>query len=417
MDFSPRPRFRYYGIPQIYATIIRQGAFGKLLNKGEDESASLARRVADLTGSANAICLPQARVGLYLAVRYLVRPGQNVILSPYTYFDVVNMVICAGARPVFGDVEPGTCNLDPAAVERLIDQDTGAVIATHLNGVICDIERISDLCRARGVAIVEDAAQCFGGQAADRHVGTFGDVGVFSLSHAKNVNALFGGIALMRDDAAHDYFAKVLSDFPPERWTRLLKRAAICFASDALSSSVVFPLLTFPFLRYDHLRGRQAGERMVQTHNRPVLRTRFPETYRQRMSSLQATLALKQLGGLEAACEQRIAYARLYREGLSDLKDVNLPTVHEDRRDVYLAFPIQVPDPGRVVEYMMRHWRHLRVPYYSNLADDPCYADYAQDCPNARAIADQTLLLPTYPSYGKAEVEKNIDVLRSYFGR
>jgi dTDP-4-amino-4,6-dideoxygalactose transaminase len=66
---------------------------------------------------------------------------------------------------------------------------------------------------------------------------------------------------------------------------------------------------------------------------------------------------------------------------------------------------------------MTRHRRHLRVNYYSNLADEPCFADFARDCPNARKVADRTLFLPTYPRYGKAEVKKNIDALRSYFGR
>ena len=66
---------------------------------------------------------------------------------------------------------------------------------------------------------------------------------------------------------------------------------------------------------------------------------------------------------------------------------------------------------------MMRHRRDLRVSYFGNLADDPCFEQFAADCPNARKVAARALLLPTYPSYFKAEVEKNIDALRSCFGR
>ena len=251
MKLSPQPLSRYYGTPEIYPALVRRGIFGRLFGEGDDETARRARRVADSIGSTRALCLPQARVGLYLALRCLIRPGQKVILPPYTFFEIVNMVICAGGRPIFADVEPDSCLIDPAAIESLIDHDTGAVIATHLNGLTCNIKKITEICRAKGVAVIEDAAQCFGGRVAGQYVGTFGDVGVFSLSHSKNINTLFGGIAVIRDDAVHDYIAEALSSFPPEQRMRLFKRAAVCFAMDVLSSSVVFQLFTFPLFRYD----------------------------------------------------------------------------------------------------------------------------------------------------------------------
>lgn len=417
MSLSPQPRFRYYGTAKIYPTLMKRGVFGRLWHEGDDEIACLARRVAELTGSTHALCLPQARVGLYLALRCLIRPGQKVILPPYTLYDVVNMVICAGGRPVFADVEPESCHMDPKAIEGLIDRDTGAVIATHLNGLICNIKKITEICRARDIAVIEDAAQCFGGRVAERHVGTFGDVGVFSFSHVKNINTLIGGMAVIRDDAMHEHFFKALSAFAPESRMRLLRRAAHCLAGDILTSPIVFQLFTFQLFRYDYLRGGQIVNWLVQAENRPVLRQSMPEHYRRRMTPMQAGLALKQLDELESHREQRVAHARIYRQGLSDLPELSVPAVHEDRSDVYLAFPIQVPDRRRVVEYMMRHGRDLRVPHFSNLADEPCFAQFVADCPNARKIAERVLLLPTYPSYGKAEVEKNIDVLRSYFGR
>jgi len=417
MRLSPQPRYRYYATAKIYPALIKRSLFGRHGRDGPDEIASLAERIADLTGTTHALCLPQARVGLYLALRCLIRPGQNVILSPYNLYDVINMVICAGGRPVFADVEPDSFHIDPNAIESLIDDDTGAVIATHLHGLICDIEKITEICRAKGIAVIEDAAQCFGGRIADRYVGTFGDVGVFSFSHAKNINTLFGGMAVIRDDAVHDYFVEALAAFAPESLSRLLRRAALCFAGDVFTMPVVFQLLTFPLLRYDYLHDGKITNWLVQAEDRPVMRQNLPEQCRCRMTPIQAGLAMKQLDELESQRKQRAAYARMYHQGLSDLPDLNFPTAHEDHSNVYLAFPIQVPDRRRVVDYMMRHRRDLRVSYFDNLADDPCFEQFAADCPNARKVAERVLLLPTYPSYGKAEVEKNIDALRSCFGR
>ena len=102
----------------------------------------------------------------------LVQPGRRVVLSPYTLSDVVNMVVVAGAEPVFADVERETCNIDPAQVEELIDDSTDAVIVTHLHGLICDMDRIGAICRERGVALIEDAAQACGPQCGGRRAGT-----------------------------------------------------------------------------------------------------------------------------------------------------------------------------------------------------------------------------------------------------
>src|SRR6185503_17787272 len=96
------------------------------------------------------------------AVKALIKPGRKVILSPYTIADVVNMVVCAGGEPVFADIERETCNVDAAEVERLIDDQTGAVMVTHFYGLACDIERIAKICKDRNVPLIEDAAQAFG---------------------------------------------------------------------------------------------------------------------------------------------------------------------------------------------------------------------------------------------------------------
>src|SRR5712692_2847005 len=140
--------------------------------RGQDV-AHLERAAAAWLGARHAIAMPMARVGIYCVVKALIRPGQNVVMSPYTIADVVNMVVCAGGVPVFADVEPNTCNVDATEVERLIDADTGLVLVTHFYGLACDIERIACVCRDRAVALVEDSAQAFGARVRERRVGTF----------------------------------------------------------------------------------------------------------------------------------------------------------------------------------------------------------------------------------------------------
>lgn len=413
MRLSPQPRTRFYGSRKIFPALALRLFRGRL-RQGHGPLSDLAHRVAETTGAGHALCVAQARLGLFLALRALISPGQKVILSPYTIFDVVNMVICAGGRPVFADLERGTCHIDATQIERLIDRETGAVIATHLNGLVCDIERIAEICRANGVALIEDAAQCFGGRLGGRHVGTFGDVGIFSFSRAKNVNTIFGGMVVTDDGALHRTIADAMAAYPYEDTSRLIGKAAHSLLGCISTGPVVFQAFTFPLFRYDCLRDGRLVDRLVQAESQTTAMPVLPDHYERRMTPLQAELALLQLDDVERHAAQRIAYARRYWEGLRDLPQVGVPAWRDDVKDVYLNYPIQIADRQAVVKHMMRRGRDVRAHYYRNLADEPCFEAYFKDCPHARRTADRVVLLPTYPSYGMSEVDKNVAVLRGY---
>ena len=195
--FFPNPRYRIYGARHQYLKIAGDLAVGRLFTGAG--VAELEPAVADFVGADHAVAMPQARVAIYCALRVLLKHRRKVLLSPYTIHDVVNMVVCAGGQPVFVDIRREDCNIDPSLVESLVDDETGAVLVTHLHGLACDVERIAATCRQRGIPLIEDCAQAFGTSVSGRRVGTFGTVGVFSFGMAKNVNAFYGGMAVTSD--------------------------------------------------------------------------------------------------------------------------------------------------------------------------------------------------------------------------
>ena len=416
MQLSPQPRFRFYNSPQNFGDLLLALLLGRVRHSGDDPS-DLERHFAAWLKVAHAVAMPQGRVALYAAVRSLIAPGQKVILSPYTIYDVVNMVICAGGRPVFADIDPVTCNIDPLEIEQLIDDDTGAVIITHLHGLACDIERVVSVCRERGVALIEDCAQCLGGRSRGRHVGTFGDIGVFSFSRAKNVNAYYGGMAVTSDPVLRERVAETVRSFRLESTMRLVKRALQCLAGDILTAPPLFQLVTFWLLRQDTARGLGMANRLVRAENNPTLHQALPEHYRRRMTPLQARLVMRQLGEVDRDMRIRIGLARRYHDGLSDLPEIGLPPLREDGSHTYLSFPIRVAGRDELVQHMMRQGRDVKTQHYVNLAELPCFSAYARDCPNVRTVAQQVLLLPIYPGYSESEIERNIGALRSYFHR
>src|SRR5919197_501971 len=132
---APRARFRLYTHTYDYFCVLKDVLLGQTTNG--DDVQRLESEIISRFKVPYAACVPQARVGIYLAIKGLIQPGQKVIVSPYTIADVINMVICAGGVPVFADIDRSTTNVTADEIERLIDDRTGAVMVTHLHGMAC----------------------------------------------------------------------------------------------------------------------------------------------------------------------------------------------------------------------------------------------------------------------------------------
>jgi perosamine synthetase len=410
----PRPRSMLYGGAGKYASIARD-----LVLSADATGAAVERLETEASrwlGARYGVCVPQARIGIYLTLKALIEPGQNVILSPYTIYDVVNMVIAAGGRPVFADIERETCNISVESIKGLIDGETGAVLVTHLHGLACAIEDIRDLCLARGIPLIEDASQAFGARVAGKRVGTFGTAAVFSFGMAKNVNAFYGGLVVTDDRELAQRVRAAMASWPTQDRGALMRRVAFCLVGEVLTARPVFAGLTFWVYRYGHLHGIEAITNRWRGEDAPVLRRGIPERKLRRMSSSQARLILRALPRVDSDAATRIGYARLYHESLRDVPEILLPPLRADGSHVYLAFPIQVRDRHKLLRFLVRDGRDLTIQHIGNAAEYPCFSEYRRDCPHARATADQVLLLPTYPGYGRREVERNVTLVRHYFG-
>src|SRR5262249_28305590 len=121
-------------------------------------------------------------------------PGDEIVTSPITDMGALTPILYQGAIPVFADVDQNTCNVTAASIERALSPRTRAVIVTHLFGNPCELTAIMELCRPRGLVVIEDCAQAFLARHAGQLVGTIGDIGCFSLQQGKHITTGEGGI-------------------------------------------------------------------------------------------------------------------------------------------------------------------------------------------------------------------------------
>ncbi len=409
---TPLPRYRIYTRPKMYATVL-----GDLVRRRVQLGTDVSRlegALGERFGVRHVVVTAQARVAIHLAIKNAIRPGRRkVILSPYTIFDVVNMVIAAGGIPVFADIERKTCNIDPALAESLIDDETGAVMVTHLHGLACDIDRLADVCKRAGVALIEDAAQAFGAKLRGRPVGAIGHAGIVSFGLYKNITGFYGGALLTNDAALADAARTELAPFPQLETKSLLHRVIYGFQTDIATHPILFRSFTFKLFRMGTLYDIAALNQRVDPEKDPTLRDQLPEHYRRRITPLQARLVLQHLPRVDLETHERIAIAQRYAEELEGTPGVLLPPLATDGSHIYAYYPVQVANRKHVLETLLRRGRDLAIQHLRNTADLPCFAQWKRDCPNTRQTADEVLLLPTYPRYGHAQAVATARALRT----
>jgi dTDP-4-amino-4,6-dideoxygalactose transaminase len=186
---------------EMEKAVVDQLASGKYI-LGE-QVAKLECEIAGYTGARYALSCASGSDALLLALMaHDVKPGDEIITTPFTFFATAGSIARLGALPVFVDIEPDTCNIDPEKIKGKITKRTRGIMPVHLYGQPADMDPILAVAREKGLFVIEDAAQAIGAVYKGRRVGTIGSIGAFSFFPTKNLGAAGDGGFMTTDDAA-----------------------------------------------------------------------------------------------------------------------------------------------------------------------------------------------------------------------
>ena len=334
---------------------------------------------ARYSGAPFAIALNSCTAALHLSLLATgVGQGDEVVTTPLTFCATANVIVHAGAAPVFADVDAVTMNLDPAAAAAAVTTRTRAIIPVHFAGRPVDVAAFEQLARRRHLTVIEDAAHCVEGVAADgRKIGAIADFTCFSFYATKNLTTGEGGMVTTHDARAAETIRMAsLHGMDRNAWSR--------YAPDATPHYDV----VMPGFKYN-------------------------------MMDLQAAIGLHQLAGIEARLARRTALCVRYEAGLAGLP-LRLPapaeagTVHA--RHLY---PVLVDPSADVTRDELHarlrdrgitasvHFRALHLhPFYQER-----FGLRRGMFPAAEAISDTTLSLPLSPALSTADVDRVIEAM------
>nr|WKN36987.1 DegT/DnrJ/EryC1/StrS family aminotransferase [Tunicatimonas sp. TK19036] len=152
----------------------------------------LELRLKDYLGVSHLLYVTNGTIALQFAIRALELKGQ-IITTPFSYVATTSSVVWEECEPIFVDIDPLTCNIDPAKIEDTITENTKAILTTHVFGYPSDIEAIQEIANKHNLKVIYDAAHCFGSKYKGNSVFSYGDISTCSFHATKLFHTIEGG--------------------------------------------------------------------------------------------------------------------------------------------------------------------------------------------------------------------------------
>jgi len=327
--------------------------------------AQFEEDVAAYCGVKHAIGVSSGTDALLVSLMALgIKPGDEVITTPFTFFATAGSVVRLGAKPVFVDVDPDSYNINPADIEQRITERTRAIIPVHLFGQMAQMKPIMDIARRHNLVVIEDAAQAIGASQDGMKAGTFGDCGCFSFYPTKNLGA-FGDGGLVTTN------------------------------TDALAQQI-------RALR-DH------GQKPRYFYH--VVGGNF------RLDGIQGAVLDVKLKSLDRWNEKRRQHAALYDRLLTG-SPVKTPRIESNNVCIYHQYTVTVPERDQLKQYLADHGIGSAIFYPKPLHLQDCFRDLGYrpgDMPLSERLCEEVLSLPVYPELTPEQIEYTAKTIHKFY--
>lgn len=307
-----------------------------------------------------------ATMALIVAMQALRVQGE-VITTPYSFVATAHSVIWNHLTPVFVDIEPGTCCMDPKKIEQAITSKTSLILPVHVYGRTCNTSAIGEIANNYGLRCIYDAAHAFGVKDEGGSILRHGDLSILSFHATKVFNTFEGGAI-----ACNDLNLKKRIDY--------LKNFGFASETKVVASGI---------------NGK--------------------------MNELQAAFGLLQLNYIDEAISRRKSIDHMYRELLTGTSGITLPQEWDSDSHNYSYFPIFVGGEyplsrDALYDKLKAAGVHARRYFYPLISNMPMYSKCPgakeRELPVANTMASQVLCLPLYPDLSLSEVLKIVELVK-----
>jgi len=348
---------------------IEKEAKNKLSELLENQAFILGKDVEELEGGLSRYCGTKYAVGvnsgtdaLIVALEAMgIKPGDEVITTPFTFIATAEAIVRAGAKPVFVDIDRETFNIDPMLIEEKITARTKAILPVHLYGLCADMDKVIEIAKRHNLKILEDLAQAIGSEYKGKRAGSMGDAGAISFYPGKNLGCFGdGGMLVTNDRGIHDR-AKLIRNHGSDE-------------------------------RYKH---KLIG-------------------YNSRLDNIQAAILNIKLKHLDGWIEKRMEIARFFTKELKGLP-LSAPLVPDGYRHSFHLYVPKSDKAPEIVDRLNQAGIESRTYYPIPLHLQECfsYLGYKQgDLPVSEEMSRKVFAIPIYAELTRAEQAHIVGAIR-----
>jgi perosamine synthetase len=369
------------------------------------------RAFARYIGVSSAHAFPYARSALYFALKAQnFEPGSEIIMPPITIKPMMDVVISLGLKPVFADIELDTLCFDPHELKKAISPNTRAILITYLFGVAPNIEPLMALCREHDLFVVEDFSHALNASWNDKKLGTFGNVGIYSCSKTKTLDAYGGGLAVTNDPVLAERLEEAQRSLKPTPPARLRTKIMDALITNVATRRPVFTAAVAPMLAVVGKFSPEKAEALTGARQNLKPDTVLPEEYFEQFTSAQAEVGLAMLEKVGSGDDKRISNVAELRRPLMALGEPCVRTVKHGR-SVYWQFVVFAPNPERFRKALASRGIDTGTTNLSLVCGLGIYPEYEKKCPNAERVKNNAMYIPVYPRLGATALEHVIDAI------
>lgn len=325
----------------------------------------LENKLSDYLNVGNCSLFVNGHLALDCAIKSLKLQGE-VITTPFTFASTTHAIVSNGLKPVFCDIKLDDFTIDENQIENLITKDTCAIVAVHVFGYPCNVDKIEEIANKYNLKVIYDAAHAFGVKIGDIGIGNFGDISMFSMHATKVYNTIEGGLLTYKDPLLKDllYLSKNFGISGPE--------------------SV-------------ELVGLNA-----------------------KMNEFQAAMGLINLNYIDSEIQKRKNITNIYKNELQNIEGIYYLKDKENIKHNYSYFPIIINEDklnisrDKLFEELKKYNIFARKYFYPLITDFYCYKDLYDDTnlKNARYIANNVITLPMYSDLSKDETVQICSIIK-----
>ena len=365
-------KVRFVNYPEHYRRIWSEitGSLSECLAHGDlimrKQTEQFEANLADFIGVEHAIGLNSGTDALFFSLKAAgIGPGDEVITVSHTFVATIAAVHYCGAKPVLVDIGDDM-NMDIETIKYSISPRTKAIIPVHLNGRMCDMDKIQEIANDNDLAIIEDAAQSLGASCSGKSAGSIGLTGCFSFYPAKILGcAGDGGAVATNDDKTADLI-------------RLMR---------------------------DHGYRRETGEILLYGYN-------------SRLDNIQAAMLDIKLKYLPQWIKRRREIAEKYNSALKNISEIQLPPKPDNSGkyfDVFQNYVIRSSGRDTLRQYLQKEGIETLVSWPVPTHHHRALGLYDHSLPVTEKISKEVISLPLFPELEDAGVDYVISSLKNYF--